>query len=332
MAALLTSTLVSSVLARHALAREPADPQLDRARAERERLGGDLDQVTEELEQLTASITDTQTRRDRLESDVDGLARVASAAQRLLVARAVQAYMHGEFGPVSDLLTAIQPADVLERSRLLAGLGLRERRMVERAAASRGALASRRIELDQTLSELRTSEARVAVLRGELERAFDLAKANEAQLTTLTDRQRQVSRPGQRGLYACPMGVPYHFTDTWGAPRSGGRRHKGVDMFAPYGGDVYAITNGRILRHSRSGLGGIGLYILGDDANVYYYAHLSAILPAYVPGRRVVAGELIARNGDTGNARGGAPHVHMEVRPGGGPNVDPYPYAAAACF
>jgi murein DD-endopeptidase MepM/ murein hydrolase activator NlpD len=103
-------------------------------------------------------------------------------------------------------------------------------------------------------------------------------------------------------------------------------------MFAPYGMNVYAITSGVILRHSNSGLGGIGLYLSGDDGNVYYYAHLASILPAYRPGRRVEPGELIAYNGDTGNARGGAPHVHFEVRPGGGYNVNPYPYSAAACF
>jgi prolyl oligopeptidase PreP (S9A serine peptidase family) len=74
------------------------------------------------------------------------------------------------------------------------------------------------------------------------------------------------------------------------------------------------------------------LYLAGDDGNQYYYAHLHEILPEYVPGRRVVAGELIALNGATGNADFDAPHVHLEVHPGGGAAVNPYPYAAAACF
>ncbi len=68
---------------------------------------------------------------------------------------------------------------------------------------------------------------------------------------------------------------------------------------------------------------------MGDDGNEYYYAHLqSRIAP---PGKRVKAGELIAKNGKTGNARYTAPHVHFEVHPGGGAPVNPYPYVKAAC-
>jgi peptidoglycan LD-endopeptidase LytH len=87
-----------------------------------------------------------------------------------------------------------------------------------------------------------------------------------------------------------------------------------------------------IARHSNSPLGGLGLYLAGDDGNQYYYSHLQQIYPDYQPGRRVEAGERIAANGDSGNARGGAPHIHFEVRPGGGAQINPYPHAAAACF
>jgi murein DD-endopeptidase MepM/ murein hydrolase activator NlpD len=308
------------------------NPELARVRAEREQLGVQLDDVTSELEQLNVRITDAQAERDRLQSDVDALHAAAVGAQELVQAQVVQAYMHGDFGPVSQLFTAVQPGDAIERTRMLAGLSLREREMVERAVLARGALASREADLDRVLGQLRRDEARVSELRAQLDSAFAIAKATEEVLVSLSDRQRMVARPGQKGVYACPMQAPYHFRDTWGAPRSGGRSHKGVDMFAVYNSEVYAITDGVIERHSSSGLGGIGLYLSGDDGNVYYYAHLASILPAYRPGKRVKAGELIARNGDSGNAFGGAPHVHMEVRPGGGANINPYPFSAAACF
>jgi peptidoglycan LD-endopeptidase LytH len=305
---------------------------LDRARTEREQLGANLTNIVQEFDQLTAAIAETQSKRDRLEVEVSALQAAAAAVRSVLVRQAIRAYTHGDFGPFGELLDAVAPEDAIERSRMLAGLSLREREIAERAVVARDAFTARRADLDRTLAELRDREAHAAGIRAQLEAAFARAKATEAELSSRQSRQRLLSRIGQHGLYACPMGRPYAFTDTWGAPRSGGRRHKGVDMFAPYGGNVYAITNGVITRLSNGGLGGIGLYIKGDDGNLYYYAHLKTIMPGYGPGRRVEAGELIAYNGDTGNARGGPPHVHMEVRPGGGENVDPYPYAAAACF
>ena len=42
----------------------------------------------------------------------------------------------------------------------------------------------------------------------------------------------------------CPVQGVSAYGDTWGAPRSGGRRHEGVDMIAPRGLPIYAVTSG----------------------------------------------------------------------------------------
>ena len=123
----------------------------------------------------------------------------------------------------------------------------------------------------------------------------------------------------------CPMpGSAYG--DTWGAPRSGGRRHEGVDMIAPRGLPIYAVVSG-VVTFKANRLGGNAASLVGDDGNRYYYGHMDS----YVGGsRRVLQGEMIAYNGDTGNAKFSTPHLHFEVHPGGGRAVNPYPTVRAA--
>jgi murein DD-endopeptidase MepM/ murein hydrolase activator NlpD len=124
-----------------------------------------------------------------------------------------------------------------------------------------------------------------------------------------------------------PVQGPNSFVDTWGAPRSGGRSHKGTDIMTARNTPIVAVVNGAIRKTNptNSGLGGITIYLTGDDGNVYYYAHLSSIEGGIKPGVRVSAGQVIGYAGNTGNASGGAVHLHFEIRPGGGDSINPYP-------
>ncbi|MDQ3974734.1 MAG: M23 family metallopeptidase, partial [Actinomycetota bacterium] len=128
---------------------------------------------------------------------------------------------------------------------------------------------------------------------------------------------------------ACPQDRPRSYSDTWGAPRSGGRRHQGTDIFGARGGLVFAITGG-VVQFTRSG-GNAGLFLSlrGDDGHVYWYMHLQDFVAS--AGQRVSAGQVIAHNGDTGNARGTSPHIHFEYHPGGGGPVNPYPLVRRVC-
>ncbi len=122
----------------------------------------------------------------------------------------------------------------------------------------------------------------------------------------------------------CPMnGSAYG--DSWGAPRSGGRSHEGVDMLAPMGTPIYAVVSG-VVNFKQNRLGGNAASLVGDNGNRYYYAHFSSYEGV---SRRVAQGDVIGYNGDTGNATG-TPHLHFEVHPGGGLAVNPTPSVRAA--
>lgn len=132
--------------------------------------------------------------------------------------------------------------------------------------------------------------------------------------------------------WLCPVAGPVSFIDSWGAPRSGGRTHKGVDMFARRGTPVVAPVSGTV-EHRSNSIGGPSFHLWGEDGSYYYGTHLDAYGP--IAGW-VDAGTVVGYVGDTGNARGTSPHLHFEIHPGrerGEPSapVNPTPVVATAC-
>ena len=139
-------------------------------------------------------------------------------------------------------------------------------------------------------------------------------------------------RPGGSGgadwggvAWVCPTGTAnVGFGDTWGQPRSGGRRHEGVDMIGAAGTPLLAVVSGMAIPKTNT-LGGITISFVGDDGNGYYYAHLER----WGTTGHVEKGTVIGYMGETGNAS--TPHLHFEIHPGGGAPVNPYPTVRAHC-
>lgn len=138
-------------------------------------------------------------------------------------------------------------------------------------------------------------------------------------------------QPPAQGGSACPVAGAVSFVDTWGAPRSGGRAHQGVDMMAAHGTPVAAIFDGTISRMSSSSLGGITLWLRSTAGDSYYYAHLQGYAGGISTGSSVTAGQVIAYVGSTGNASPAYPHLHFEDHPGGGGAINPYPLVKGIC-
>ena len=126
-------------------------------------------------------------------------------------------------------------------------------------------------------------------------------------------------------LEAAPTQGPCGYADTWGAPRSGGRSHAGTDIFSRSGAYVYAVVDGRLTDRVWNGAGrnaGNAWTLTGPDGTRYFYAHLTDFAPEVGVGSYVEAGQIIGWLGGTGNAS--SPHLHFEIRPGGGAAVNPY--------
>lgn len=117
-----------------------------------------------------------------------------------------------------------------------------------------------------------------------------------------------------------------HLTDTWGAARSGGRRHEGIDIFAARHTPIYSTTPGLVRKVGTNPLGGNVVTVLGPGGVSHYYAHLQDFADIK-PGDWVEAGDIIGYVGDSGNAQGTPPHVHYGIYTKSGA-VNPYPLLA----
>jgi len=121
----------------------------------------------------------------------------------------------------------------------------------------------------------------------------------------------------QVGFGRFPIAGPANFTDDFGNPRFTPffHFHQGTDIFADCGMPVRAAADG-VLSTASGGAGGTAAYIRGGGTE-YYYAHLKGYAKNVRSGQGVKIGDIIGFNGNSGNAAGGACHVHFEVHPGG---------------
>lgn len=122
-----------------------------------------------------------------------------------------------------------------------------------------------------------------------------------------------------KNLWVLPT-VGYHLTARFGAVGLWSSTHTGLDFAGPSGSPIIAIANGVVTETGYDGAYGNKTVVTLADGTEIWYCHQSTI--GVDVGDKVVQGDQIGTLGSTGNTTG--PHLHLEVRPGGGDPVDPY--------
>ena len=143
-----------------------------------------------------------------------------------------------------------------------------------------------------------------------------------------------------------PVAAPTTYQDDFGQPRPGGP-HQGNDLMAAKKTPVIAVEGGKVEFWTTSASAGCMLYLHGDSGTMYEYIHLNndvtmkndnrgkcvagmSYAKGLKDGQHVTAGQQIGYVGDSGDANGGASHLHFEVHPKGAAAVDPYPFLQSA--
>jgi hypothetical protein len=166
-----------------------------------------------------------------------------------------------------------------------------------------------------------------------------------AEVTAAALPQRSIQAAARSFLF--PVQGAVRFTNDFGAPRSGGRLHKGNDLMGTKLQKLLATRDGIVtfVRHDTSTNSGNMLVVRDAAGWEYWYMHINndtpgtddgrnprgwAFAPGITTGSRVVQGQHIAYLGDSGNAEGTPPHLHFELHPPSGEAVNPYESLIAA--
>ncbi len=96
---------------------------------------------------------------------------------------------------------------------------------------------------------------------------------------------------------------------------SGEAGHRGTDIFAATGTPVVAVEAGQATRKTEP-RGGRVVYLDGDSGARHFYGHLAFWSPKLqqLGTGRVQSGDQLGGVGNTGNAKGGPPHLHFQTK------------------
>lgn len=298
--------------------------QLAAIRAESVPAGNAYDDATTELE-------NTQYRIKQTDARIKAQSKKLAAAENRLGGRADSMYREGgDDGLLSFVLGSTSWEDFVTRLDYITFIATSDASLVSEVKVTRANLQADRVQYAAEAKVQATQAATLKVKRDAMSAKL-AAKMNEynrvlAAIAAEMARQNPgggAYPPGPNGM-VFPVRGNYYFRNTWGAPRSGGRHHEGTDVMASRGTPLVAVASGYARPHYSS-LGGKSITITGDNGWSYYYAHMNGYA---IKAGHVKAGQLIGYVGNTGNAAGGACHLHFQM----GPHsnwVNPYPYLRA---
>ncbi len=185
----------------------------------------------------------------------------------------------------------------------------------------------------QTISESYTGDDSAAIAAGSVDvsRDFDRVTFTKQLRTQKNQRDQalkdlaakvdQQSDELKKNQWVLPV-TGYNLTARFGQSSAlWSRSHTGLDFAGPSGSTIVSLAAGTVKSTGYEGAYGNRTVVTLLDGTEVWYCHQSRI--AVSPGDKVDPGQVIGYAGSTGNVTG--PHLHLEIRPGGGGPVNPEP-------
>jgi murein DD-endopeptidase MepM/ murein hydrolase activator NlpD len=318
---------------------------LSEASARLGRLQDSLNALADKYGKAEARLAEIDDAISEAENDIARSKKDLGIAQARLSERVVNLYKdnHSSTPRYLEVLFAENDfTSVLRRFSLLGKLANQDQELftqvqdyLGKSQALEATLVEKKTAQGAQMQELKALQADMDTKMKSSAVEYRRLKSQVAALAAAAANAAKANKSGgkvQSGSFVFPVDGPHSYANTWGAPRSGGRTHKGTDIMAPRGTPVVACVSGTITRTNPSdtGMGGISIWLRGKNGSTYYYCHLDGLASGIHGGASVSAGQVIGWVGDTGNAAGGAYHLHFQIHPGGGAAVNPYATLRAA--
>jgi murein DD-endopeptidase MepM/ murein hydrolase activator NlpD len=205
--------------------------------------------------------------------------------------------------------------------------GITTARIQARQLATRD---SSRVQLADASTKKQSAAAKLAQARAAKLSATQALTAKRASALAAAKAKADAAEQKLReSATRCEMMISgYHITATFGQGGSRwARNHTGTDFAAPIGTRIGAVMKGVVIFADWAGPYGRQVQVRHEDGTVTWYNHMSKF--SVEVGETVYAGDEVGRVGMTGNTTG--PHLHFEVRPGGGDPINPMPWLRNHC-
>jgi murein DD-endopeptidase MepM/ murein hydrolase activator NlpD len=200
-----------------------------------------------------------------------------------------------------------------DQERSLSAVAARLRARVDEAALLSDRLAAQRravrfgVRLDGARSAVENAQNGLAQAQSGLQAAQQRAEAPSFAPAVGS----LLGAPSYNGQWVFPVG---------GGPEVVSAAHThhdypAVDIAAPQGSPVYALSNAVVLNawHDADPRCGIGMTIRTEDGQTWTYCHLAVLDPTISDGVSLAAGAQVGLVGMTGDATG--PHLHLQLQP-----------------
>lgn len=237
-------------------------------------------------------------------------------------------YGSGTVAQTADLQKLQQALDKARADVVAANKVLADAQQRVRALRSESAQLHARINSVALLSDRLAAQRRAVQFDVHVDAARSTVEDAQAGVDRaqagLAKAQHDAQAPSFTPAVGSLMGAP-SYNGQWVFPVGGGPQavsaahthhdYPAVDIAAPAGSPVYAISNAVVLNawHEADPRCGIGMTIRTEDGQTWTYCHLAVLDPTVVDGVSLAAGTQVGLVGSTGDASG--PHLHLQLQP-----------------